>query len=214
MTKTISLTDAQAKLTAATAAVDQLKAKLLDEGPGSVTAEELGQAALDVEHAKLALAHAAKQAEDQATAERLEQLELLKAQILDQASNAGIVLGAMEQLEYAAAVIFRACGGRQQLIAQATTAMRKAGVPRDSEGQAGQHAGLAWSDASMGRGDSVHVDDRQINTISPGVLIAAALERAAREAGYSTRHLQPAVEVPSALPALTQDPEAWLRQRF
>jgi hypothetical protein len=212
--KTVTIADAEQQLAAATATVDQLKAKILDHGPGSVTAEELGQAALDVEHARLTIAHAVKAAEDIAAAERLDHLQLLKAQILDQASSVGIALDAMEQLQDAATILIRACGGRQQLIGQATAAMRKAGVPRHGDGQGDQHAGLAWSDAGMGRSDSIHVDDRRITHVNPGTLIAAALDRAAREAGYTTRHLQPAIDVPGTQPALTQDPEAWLRARF
>lgn len=214
MPNTVTLADAEQQLTAATATVDQLKAKILDQGPGSVTAEELGTAALAVEHARLAVQHAAKVAQENAAAERLEQLQLLKAQILDQASTVGIALDAMQQLEEAAAILIRACGGRQQLIAQATAAMRKAGIPRHSDGQADQHAGLAWSDAAMGQGDSIHVDDRRITHVSPGVLIAAALDRAARDAGYGIRHLQPAVDVPGVQQPLAQDPETWLKARY
>ncbi|WP_060902761.1 hypothetical protein [Streptomyces europaeiscabiei] len=214
MTKTLSLTDAQQQLAAATATVDQLKAKILDEGPGTVTAEELGGAALAVEHANLAVQHAVQQAQAQAAAERQEQLQLLKAQILDKASSVGIALDAMEQLEEAAAILIRACGGRQQLIAQATAAMRKAGVPRHDDGQADQHAGLGWTQAAMGRGDTIHVDARSITTVSPGLLIAAALDRAARQAGRSLQILQPAVDVPGVQQALAQDPETWLRKRY
>lgn len=213
MPKTISLQDAQAKLTAATAAIDQLKAKLLDEGPGSVTAEELGRAALDVEHAKLALAHAAKQAEDQAAAERLEQLELLKAQILDQASNAEQAIDCMQRLEEAAAELISACAGRQQLIAQATAAMRRASVPQGSDIDAA-HAGLGWTQASIGLSDAIHVDGRRIASINPGVLVAAALTRAARQAGVGVGHLRPSVDITGAHQGLTDNPEAWLHSSY
>lgn len=213
MPKTINLHDAQDKLTAATAAVDQLKAKLLNEGPGSVTAEELGHAALDVEHAKLALAHAAKQAEDQAAAERLEQLELLKAQILDQASSADQALDCMQRLEEAAAELISACAGRQQLIAQATAAMRRAAVPQGNDID-GAHAGLGWTQASMGMGDAIHVNGRRIADVSPGVLVAAALARAAQQAGVGVGYLRPAVDVPGVHQALTQDPAGWLQTSY
>lgn len=213
MPNTISLKEAQAELAVATAAVDQLKAKILDEGPGSVTAEELGAAALTVEHCKLALAHAAKQAEETAAAERLEQLELLKAQILDQASNADQALDCMRRLEEAAAELITQCAGRQQLIAQATAAMRRAAVPQGSSIDEA-HAGLGWTQASMGMGDAIHVDGRRIATVSPGVLVAAALARAAQQAGVGVGYLRPAVDVPGVHQALTQDPAGWLQSSY
>ncbi|AYL34832.1 hypothetical protein ACG2OD_32170 [Streptomyces sp. PDY-4] len=213
MPKTVNLTDAQQQLTAATATVDQLKAKLLDEGPGSVTAEELGTAALAVEHAKLTLAHAAKQAEDQAAAERLENLQLLKAQILEQAGDVDQALDAMRQLETAAAVLIEACAGRQQLISQATAAMRRAAVPRHNEDQADQHAGLAWSDAGMGRSDELHIDGRRISNISAGVLIAAALHRAMQQTKRGPGHLAP-IAIHSMNGDLINDPQAWLNAMY
>lgn len=213
MPKTISLQDAQAKLTSATAAVDQLKAKILDEGPGSVTAEELGAAALTVEHCKLALAHAAKQAEETAAAERLEQLELLKAQILDQASNAEQALDCMKRLEEAAAELITQCAGRQQLIAQATAAMRRAGVPQGSTPDQA-HAGLGWTDAGMGMGDAVHVDGRRIAGVNASLVIAAALTRATRQAGITVGHLRPAVDVTGTHQGLIDDPARWLHSSF
>ncbi|MFD8521017.1 hypothetical protein ACFV2D_13505 [Streptomyces capillispiralis] len=213
MPDTVSLTDAQQQLTAATATVDQLKAKILDHGPGAVTAEELGTAALAVEHAKLTLAHAAKHAEDQAAAERLEQLELLKSQILDQAGDADQALDAMRQIETAAAALIQACTGRQTLIAQATAAMRRAGVPQASEGQADQHAGLAWSNAFMGRSDELHVDGRRISNISAGVLIAAALHRALQQTKRGPGHLTP-IAIHSMTGDLINDPKAWLKAKY
>lgn len=213
MPKTINLQEAEQKLTAATATVDQLKAKILDQGPGSVTAEELGQAALDVEHARLTLAHAAKQAEDQAAAERLEQLELLKAQILDQAGDVDQALDCMRRIEEAAAELITACTGRQKLIAQATAAMRRAGVPQGNE-SSDAHAGLGWTQASMGRADELHIDGRRITSVNAGLLVAAALARAAQQAGVSVGHLRPAVDVPGTHQALTHDPEAWLKTSY
>lgn len=211
MPDTINLQDAQEQLTAATAAVDQLKAKILDEGPGAVTAEELGQAALAVEHAKLTLAHAAKQAEDQAAADRLEQLQLLKAQILRDAGDADTALDAMRQIETAAATLITACAGRQQLIGQASAAMRRLAVPQGSTVR-DAHAGLGWTDAGMGRSDELHVDGRRIASINPGMLIAAAIQRAAQQAGRSVGHLAPALQIGGH--AILGDPAEWLRTRY
>lgn len=214
MTSTVTIADAEQELAAATATLDQLKAKILDRGPGSVTAEELGHAALAVEHAKLTVQHAGQHAQAQAEAERQQQLQLMKAQILDQAGDVDTALDAMRQIETATAVLITSCAGRQQLIAKATASMRKAGVPRHIDGHADQHAGLAWSDAGMGRSDEVHIDGRRLAHISAGVLIAAALDRAARQAGYGVRHLQPALDLRPANQELTADPETWLKRRY
>lgn len=214
MTKTISVQEAEQQLTAATATVDQLKAKILDEGPGSVTAEELGTAALAVEHARLTIGHAVKAAEDKAAAARHAQLEELKARILAEAGDVDEALDAMRQIENAAAVLIKACAGRQTLIGQATAAIRRAGVPRHSDGQAEQHAGLAWSDAGMGRGDELHVDGRRITSINPALLIAAALQRGAQQAGCSIGYLAPVINIIGVAQGAAQDPEAWLKARY
>ncbi|WP_055612837.1 hypothetical protein [Streptomyces phaeochromogenes] len=213
MSKTVTLADAEQQLTAATAAVDQIKARLVDEGPGSVTAEELGAAVLTVEHARLTVEHAGQQAQAQAEAERLDHLQLLKAQILDQAGDVDTALAAMTAIEDAAAVLIGACAGRQKLIAQATAALRNAGVPEGSQ-TATEHAGLGWTNAGMARGDAVHVDGRSIAALNAGVLIAAALTRGARQVQRHVRYLTPAVDVPGSEQALVQDPESWLRAKY
>jgi hypothetical protein len=213
-TKAITLADAEQQLSKATDTLAALKAKILDKGPGSVTAEELGTAVLAVEHAKLGVQHATEAAVAQAEADRQQQLQELKAQILDQAGDADTALDAMTAIENAAAVLIEACAGRQQLIAKATASMRKAGVPRHIDGQADQHAGLAWSDAGMGRSDTVYVDGRRLAHLSPGLVIAAALERAARTAGCGSRHLQPVIEMRSTDRAALDDPDTWLRARY
>lgn len=212
MPKTVSLTDAQQQLTAATAAVDQLKAKLLDQGPGSVTAEELGQAALDVEHAKLTLAHAARQAEETAAAERLDQLQLLKQQILRDAGDVDQALDAMRQIEDGVATLVKACAGRQQLIAQAVNAMRRAAVPETGD-TTDKHAGLGWLAANIAGGEAIVIDRRRIVGLNPAMLISAAIARGCTTAGYSTGHLRPILDVDGTT-AVAQDPEAWMRKRF
>ncbi|WP_438494149.1 hypothetical protein [Streptomyces asiaticus] len=214
MPKTLTVQEAQQQLTAATATVDQLKAKILDHGPGAVTAEELGTAALAVEHANLAVQHAIKTAEQTAEAERLGQLQQLKAQILDHVGDVDTALDAMRQIETAAALLIKSCTSRQQTISHATAAMRKAGVPRHIEGQADQHAGLAWSEAGMGRTDEVHVDGRRITSINPGLLIAAALQRGTRQAGRSPHHLAPALDLHAMHQDVAHDPETWLKARY
>lgn len=219
MPKTLTVQEAEQQLATATATVDQLKAKILDHGPGSVTAEELGAAALAVEHANLAIGHAIKAAEDNAAAERVDNLQLLKAQILEQAGAVDTALDAMRQLESAAAVLVEACTGRQRLISQATAAMRKADVPRYEPGgktrtTADEHAGLGWSEAAMGRGDEIHIDGRRISSINPALLIAAALQRAVRQTGRSINHLAPVIEIHGNTQGAAQDPETWLKARY
>lgn len=211
-TQAVTIAEADKQLTAATETLEKLKAKILDKGPGAVSPEELGDAAHAVEHARLTVQHAAEAAEAEAQRQRHTQLEELKARILDDAGDVDTALDAMHQIEQAAATLITACTGRQKLIGQATAAMRRARVPRHSEGQAEQHAGLAWSDAALGHGDEIHVDDRSITSVNPGLLIAAAIQRAAQQAGSSTGHLAPVLQING--PAIIGDPADWLRQRF
>lgn len=212
MTQIVTLVDAEQQLTAATATLDQLKAKILGQGPGTVTAEELGTAALAVEHARLTVQHAGQQAMTEAEAVRQQQLHELKARILDQAGDVDAALDAMRKIQDAAAVLITACTGRQQLIAQATATMRKASVPPLSRRAAAQNAGLAWSDAGMGRSDELHVDGRKIGPVNAGMLIASAIQQATRTAGCTPGHLSPALEVGG--PSIVGDPEVWLRTRY
>ncbi len=230
-TKTVTIEEADRQLNKASEHLGALKQKILDKGPGSVSPEELGDAAHAVEHARLTVQHAAEAAEAEAKRQRLAHLEELKARILDQAGDVDEALDAMRQIEQAASMLIATCSGRQKNIAQWTRALRAAGVPHyDAGGKqrtaidgrtygpatqlVDEHAGMGWSDAAMGRSDTVYVDGRSITTVSPGLLIAAALDRAARQAGRSLQILQPAVDVPGAQPALAQDPETWLRKRY
>jgi hypothetical protein len=231
MPTTVSVAGAEQQLATATDKLDTLKAKLLDHGPGAVTAQELAEAAAAVEHAKLTIEHAIKTAEDNAAAERLDHLRLLKHQILAAAGDVDGALDAMRQLEDAAAHLIATCAGRQGAINKWSAAMRAAGVPQyEPQGKSrttadgrtntpytrldDEHAGMGWTEAGMGRGDAVYVDDRRITQINPGTLIAAALERAARTAGYGIRYLQPAIEVHGRDQTALDNPEAWLRARY
>lgn len=230
-TKTVTIDEADRQLNKASEHLTNLKAKILDKGPGAVSAEELGDAAHAVEHARLTVQHAAEAAEAEAKRQRLARLQELKAEILDQAGDVDAALDAMRQIEQAAALLISTCSGRQKLIGKWTQALRAAGVPRYEAGGkirthvdgrtygpatqlTDEHAGMGWTEATMGRGDTVHVDDRKLTQLSPGILIAAALERAARAAGYGIGHLAPIVEVQGHAQGAVDDPETWLRARY
>ncbi|TGB09779.1 hypothetical protein [Streptomyces sp. MZ04] len=213
MTKTVTLADAEQQLTAATATLDQLKAKILDQGPGTVTAEELGTAALAVEHARLAVGHAAKQAEDQTEQERQEHLHDFKADTFEKAGTVEGMLDAMQKVAEGTAYIVRFCAGRQQLVSNGINTLRREGVPQASEGAAEQHAGLAWSDASAFGGPALHADGRRIAGINAGLPIAAAVTRGCAEAGKPSGWLGPVLQVPQT-GELADNPETWLRARY
>lgn len=230
-TKTVTIAEADKQLTSATETLEKLKAKILDKGPGAVSPEELGDAAHAVEHARLTVQHAAEAAEAEAQRQRLAQLEELKARILDDAGDPDTALDAMRQIQDAAALLIAACAGRQKLIGQATQALRQAGVPRYEPGGktritgdgrvyeaytqlSDEHAGMGWADATMGRSDTVYVDDRKLTHVGAGLLIAAALERAARQAGYGIGHLSPVVQLQGSVQGAVDDPEAWLKARY
>lgn len=230
-TKTVTIEEADRQLNKASEHLAGLKQKILSSGPGAVSPEELGDAAHAVEHARLSVQHAAEAAQAEAQRQRHAQLEELKARILGQAGDVDEALDAMRQIEEAAALLIAACAGRQKLIGQATTAMRQAGVPRYEPGGktritgdgrvyeaytqlSDEHAGMGWSDAAMGRSDTVYVDDRKLTHVGAGLLIAAALERAARQAGYGIGHLAPVVQLQGSVRGAVDDPEAWLKARY
>lgn len=219
------LADATRAQADATATLDKLKAKILEHGAQAVTAEDLATATHAAEHATLATQHATLALEAARQAERHQRLEDLKASILEQAGTSTEVLILMNTIEGAAARLIALCTNRQQLIGQATATMRREGVPRYDPGGkprtsalgittepytelTDQHAGLGWQDAGMGRTDAVVVDGRRVGIVSPGVLVAAALTRAARgRAGY----LAPALQVHGAP---VDDLEQWLKAKF
>lgn len=210
MPNTISLKTAQDQLTAATAAVDQLKAKLLNEGPGSVTAEELGQAALAVEHSRLTLAHATKQAEETAAAERLDNLQLLKLEFLERAGDREKARTGLQMIAEGTAILAEIGANRQSLVSQGVAALQRAGVPQASEGQADQHAGLAWSEANAFTAAALHIDGRRISHITTGALVGAGIVRGCKAAGTNVaRALGP---IPTT--AVINDPDAWINSKI
>lgn len=213
MPDTINLQEAEQQLTAATAAVDQLKQAILDQGPGSVTAEELGQAALTVEHCKLALAHAAKTADEQAEQQRIDMLQQLKADTLPKVGSSETARAAVQQIADGVATLLSESGTRQHTVAKLIAALRFAGVPRVSAGQADKHAGLAWTEAAMGRADTVYIDGRQITTINAGLPIGAGIILGCQAAGFSSRHLAPVVQVDGAQP-IADNLDTWLQSRY
>ncbi|MBW8728313.1 MAG: hypothetical protein JF625_24610, partial [Inquilinus limosus] len=77
-----------------------------------------------------------------------------------------------------------------------------------------EHARLGWSDASMSGGIAVHVDGRKIAKIHPGLLVAAAIVRGARQAHYGAGFLGPLVKIDGPQQDLVNDPDGWLRARF
>ncbi|MFE2466244.1 hypothetical protein [Streptomyces mirabilis] len=211
--KTVTMQDAEQDLAAATATLDQLKAKILDHGPGSVTAEELGHAALAVEHAKLTVQHAAQQTQAEAEAARQKHLHLGKEKWTADAGTPEKALEAIQQVAEGVAYLMSVCVGRQRLIGQAIAELRRAGVPRASEGAADQHAGLAWSEAGMGHSDTLHIDGRRIGNLNAGLLVGVAIARGCHTAGYSTNYLAPVLQV-DATGVAVDAPEAWLRARY
>ncbi|WP_406345528.1 hypothetical protein [Streptomyces sp. NBC_00648] len=209
------LTQAQDAQDAATVELAALKQKILDHGPDAVTAQELADAASQVEHAALATSHARNALEAAHQADRQQQLEALKDNILNTAGSPDEAVEAMRKLEEAAAYLIAMTSGRPQLIAQGTANMRRLAVPQATAGRAADgHAGLGWYDAGLGRSDGLLIDGRNITSLNPGILIAAAITRAARSQGYTTHHLAPALDINTPGGQAVDDPETYLRTRY
>jgi len=222
------LADATRAQADATATLDKLKAKILEHGAQAVTAEDLAAATHAAEHAALATQHATRALEAARQAERHQRLEDLKANILEQAGDPAEALALMRQVEEAAGRLIDLCANRQRLIAQATATMRREGVPRYDPGGktrtnalgittnpytelSDEHAGLGWQDAGMARGDVVVVDGRRVTLVHPGVVLQAALARAARG---RAAHLAPALDVPPGAGPSDAELEQWVKARF
>ncbi|WP_405549767.1 hypothetical protein [Streptomyces microflavus] len=199
----------------ATAVLGNLKQQILNDGPQAVTAQQLADAAASVEHAKLSTDHALTNLQTAQEDDRQGALNALKATILNKAGTPADALQAMRQLEEAARYLMATCVSRQQNIHQWTAALRQAGVPQAHAGTAADgHAGLGWAPAGMGQGDTVIVDGRRLATVNPGLLIAAALTRAARATGHGLGHLAPVVEVHAPQGLAVDDPDGYLHQKF
>ncbi|MET7746156.1 hypothetical protein [Streptomyces sp. NPDC005385] len=209
-----AVTDARMAYANANDDLTALRNKILIHGPEAVSAPELATAAAHVEHAKLSVEHALAELDQALGNARLHNLNTLKAQILEDAGTHEEALNAMQQIEQGVAHLVASCAGRQRHIAQWIGAMQRAGVPA-AVGQQTEdgHAELGWSNANMAGGDAILVGQRRIASINPGTLIAAAIARGTRTAGYSTGHLAPVLQV-DGQGALMGDPEDWLKRRY
>lgn len=220
-TSTDPVEDARHALDQAQRAEDEAQAKLdsfRDRILGSdttVSAEDYGNAAHELERAQLLTQAAAAALQRTEQAERLRRLAALSDDVREKAGTPAGALDAMARIEQAVAELVASAAGRQQLIARTTAAMRKEGVPALTPGDelTAEHAHLGWKIAGMGYGDTVYAGDRAISDVNVGRLIGAAIDRGCRTAGRSVHWLRPVLEVNST-GDLAQDPAAWLAHHY
>lgn len=234
-TQTDPLADAESAVVAAAQVLEnakehdrQLRQRLLD-GEATVTAQELADSGHAIEHAKLGTEAAQLALAGIQKTARQERLAALADEITTKSGDPAEVSEAVKAIGEAVYVILTAEQNRYQNMGRWIAQMRREGIPEyspngkartDGQGRAhtpykvlsGDHAHLGWQPAGMGHGDVVYAAGRRIADISPGFLIRAGIERACRRAGgrlYATLGLENATH-----PALIEDPEGWLRERY
>lgn len=229
--------DAEQALTAAAKAEEEARARLADlesrivAGDLTITADQHGGAEHEVRYAELKRRSAQEAYAEAQRAARTARLEDLADQYTKLFGTSDEALKAMTAIEDAAAVLVERVMERNRAIDRATAEMQRAGVPRlepggkirtDALGRkhvpytepTAEHAYLGWREPGMGRSASVTIRDRTISVLAPGLLIAAAIERACQRAGVTARHLDAHVDVKNVPEPLVQSPAEWLTDRY
>lgn len=214
-TKTDPVAEAEAALLAATETLDaakehdrQLRQKVLD-GEATVTAQDLADSGMNIEHATLG-ADAARQryqrAQDTARLDRLRELraEIYAAGSSDEMSAA--MRTAVEGLQR----IIGLCATRRDNNARWLQTMIREGITNGRD-VSDDNAGLGWFSSDWDLGGLV-LDDHQLRVIPAEMLIGSALLAAAEAAGEPASYLG-ATEPPHNREQ-REDPEAWARKRW
>jgi len=186
--------------------------------------EVLSRAELGTEATGIALAGAQKRA-------RAERLAQLKATALTDTGDADEVTALIAQIEESVARVIAICATRRGAIQRTMRALRTEGVPQldvfgkvrtDAQGRtstpytevSSEHGGMGWKEASMGGDDRIFINDRMIEGVHPGVIVAAAIERACKRSEMSTRSLAPLVSVDRPAERVTSDLAGWAAGTF
>lgn len=229
--------DAEQALTAAARAEEEARARLADlesrivAGDLTITADQHGEAEHAVRYAELKRRGAQEAYAEAQREARRASLTALADQYTKTFGSSDEALKAMAAIEDAAAVLVTRVMERNRAIDQATLEMQRAGVPqlephgkvrRDALGHThvpyteptAEHGFLGWREPGMGRSASVTIRDRTISVLGPGLLIAAALERACKRAGVHPRHLDTHVDLKNVPEPLVQSPAEWLTDRY
>ncbi|MBD2897369.1 hypothetical protein amrb99_63290 [Actinomadura sp. RB99] len=192
----------------AAAALESFKDRIL-AGDDDVSPRDYGDAALAAEHAELKVQAAALTVHAAEREARHRTLEELRAEIIAESGTAEEALKEWQDVRDAVSRLVARLHTRHRNIPRWTRDMHRAGVPERSPkvGPEPEHAGLGWSRAGMGTGDSVFVGDRRIQPIEPGMLIGSAAYAGAKAAGVGYLRITENKQI-------EDDPERWFRSRY
>lgn len=186
----------------------QLRQKVLDS-EGVVTAQELAESAMGIDHATLGAEAARLRYQRAQEAARLDRLRELRAEIYATGS-ADEMTAAMRTAIDGVKQIIILCATRRDNYAQWRRTMTREGVTNGRE-VTDENAGLGWFESDWDTGALV-VDGHNLRVIRPDVLLGAVLLAAAKAAGEPIGYLG-ALSPPHDADA-SADPEAWAHKTW
>ncbi|ONH34271.1 MULTISPECIES: hypothetical protein [Protofrankia] len=154
-------------------------------------------------------ARTAERLDREANAERLRELEALRAEIISHAGDADEIVNRLDVAVEATAALVEAVVARQELHGQWQAALSRHGV--------GQCDTCAPLDAGLGAAPAgyshraIAVDRRQINYLEPGDLLGVLLHMLSHRVPAGT-NLTPANVGPSNNQAFAADPAGYIRR--
>ncbi|MFI7134203.1 hypothetical protein ACIBQ1_51655 [Nonomuraea sp. NPDC050153] len=229
-----ALADAQKTAADAQRRLDDLKQTLIDHGHQAVTAEQLGAATHELEHAKLGVTSAELALKGAHRAARLRMLEALAEEITHDAGQHPEVTAAFNKMTEGAAELLAIAERRYVHLHRWIGALQAAGVPRlDKYDKARQlpdgtittpynhvteeHAYLGWEikDGPWNQ-NAVTVADRRIVDHGHGLLLAAAVKRACQQAGVNPKFFEDQLDVTlgANFDPLVTNPEQWIAAHY
>lgn len=228
-----ALADAQKAAVDAQQRRADLEQKLLDHGHQAVTAEELGKAIHEAEHAELGLKAAQLALEGAHRAARRRHLEALADEITHDAGEHADILAAFNKMTEGATELLAIAQRRYTSLGRWIGALQAAGVPRldklDKVRElpdgtvtkpynhvTEEHAHLGWEVQDAWTRNAVTVGDRRIVDHGHGLLLAAAVKRACQQAGIRPTFFEHQLKVTlgANFDPLVSDPEQWIAANY
>ncbi|MEV7007547.1 hypothetical protein [Streptosporangium sp. NPDC051022] len=168
--------------------LEELRQRILDGQ--DVTPDEYAKARTLAELDELQKLADAQAAARQAEANRLAEVERIKADVLAQYGDLDDDAADADLIRQAAARLITRAKGRQSAINYGMANLRRLRLAESEE-----VAGAQWRNAGMGTSDAVILDGRRLGILPPGPAIADALAGALADAGVQRGYLAPLIHV-------------------